>query len=137
MSEIIFIEMMRRQMLAARSASAGWLAALGDPILRRTLGLLHASLTEDWTQHGLAAAAGVSKTVLCAHFQQVLGMSPMRYLRDWRLYLASAELADTDLPIVEIAARAGYGTEAAFTRAFARRYATPPATWRRSIRVLA
>ena len=132
LSEIVFIELLRRQMLQARAASAGWLAALGDPVLQRALHALHAQPEQAWTQPSLAQAIGVSKTVLCEHFQRVLAMSPMRYLREWRLYLASAELADSELSVQRVAERAGYGTEAAFNRAFTRHYGTPPATWRRA-----
>ena len=56
----------------------------------------------------------------------------MRYLRDWRLFLAAQELATTERPIILIATDAGYGTEAAFTRAFRRCYRVPPAEWRRN-----
>lgn len=129
--EILFIELLRRQMLLAQAGSSGWLSALGDPILRRALQALHAAPETGWTQQSLAAAVGVSKTVLCERFQRVLEMAPIRYLRDWRLYLASAELADTGTPIIAVAGRAGYGTEAAFSRAFARRYGVPPAAWRK------
>lgn len=131
LSEIIFIEMLRRQMLAART-SGGWLAALGDRVLFKALKLLHGQPEVAWTQQALAEATGVSKTVLCQHFQQVLEMSPMRYLRDWKLYLASTELSQTTEPIVRIAERAGYSTEAAFCRAFARHHGMPPARWRRA-----
>ena len=62
--------------------------------------------------------------------RRVLDTSPMRYVRDWRLYLASVALSTTDQGIAAIADRAGYGTEAAFNRAFSRAYGTPPATWR-------
>lgn len=134
LSEIVFIELLRRQMLQARQASAGWLAALGDPVLHKALRALHGAPTRNWNQLSLAAAIGVSKTVLCERFQRLLAMSPMRYLREWRLYLASADLADSALPLVRVAERAGYGTEAAFNRAFSRHYGTPPATWRRRAR---
>lgn len=135
LSEIVFIELLRRQMLLARDASSGWLTALGDPVLHRALRALHGAPEDAWTQDRLAVTAGVSKTKLCERFRDVLAMSPMRYLRDWRLYLASAALADSDLPTLAIAERAGYGTEAAFSRAFARRYAVPPVTWRKRFRL--
>lgn len=131
LSEVVFIEMLRRQMLAAR-AHGGWLAALGNPVLFKALKILHGDSETAWTQQSLAEATGVSKTVLCQHFHQVLNMGPMRYLRDWKLYLASSELTHTKDPIIKIAERAGYGTEAAFCRAFTRRHGITPARWRRT-----
>ena len=131
LSELVFIELLRRQLLADR-ASSGWLAALRDPVLRRALRALHGAPDAGWSQQQLAAVAGASKTLLCQRFQRVLKMSPMRYLRDWKLYRASSELIETQEPIARIAERAGYGTEAAFSRAFARCHGLPPAAWRRS-----
>lgn len=130
-SELVFIELLRRQMVSAQ-ASGGWLAALGDPVLHRALKALHHAPDDAWTQERLASAVGVSKTVLCQRFKEVLQMSPMRYLREWKLYLASAELVQSDAPVAAIAERAGYGSEAAFCRAFTRHYRAPPATWRRN-----
>ena len=64
----------------------------------------------------------------------MLKTSPMRYVRDWRLYLASVALSTTAKSIAAIAYDAGYGTEAAFNRAFSRAYGTPPAAWRQNTR---
>jgi len=58
----------------------------------------------------------------------------MRYVRDWRLYLASMALGTTAKAIAAIAHEAGYGTEAAFNRAFSRAYGAPPAAWRQNAR---
>lgn len=130
LSEIVFIELLRRQLLAGQT-TGGWLAALGEPVLYRALKALHDRPYAPWSQQDLAEVTGVSKTVLCQRFQHVLNMSPMRYLRDWKLYLASSDLVQSAEPIIRIAERSGYGTEAAFCRAFAKRYGIPPAKWRR------
>ncbi|MDB5658633.1 MAG: hypothetical protein JWS10_1248 [Cypionkella sp.] len=132
LSEIIFIELLRREMSKARSQTTGWLSAVTDPTIQRALNLLHAHPSESWTQRALAASVGVSKTVLCARFQAMLSMSPMQYLREWRLYLASARLVETDDPIVKISEDAGYGSEATFSRAFSRSFGAPPARWRKT-----
>lgn len=134
LSEIIFIEILRRQMLSARASSVGWLSAACEPVLYKAMQALHSDPGRAWTQQSLAMASGTSKSALCGRFQAVLGMSPMKYLREWKLYLASVELSDGDEPMIAIAERAGYGSEAAFTRAFARRYGMPPARWRKTQR---
>jgi transcriptional regulator GlxA family with amidase domain len=67
---------------------------------------------------------------LAERFQHVLATSPIRYVRDWRLYLASVALSTTRRRSPAIAQETGYATEAAFTRAFARAYGKPPAAWR-------
>lgn len=82
----------------------------------------------------LAAGAGLSRTVLAERFEAVLGTSPIRYIREWRPILASVALTSTDKSIATIAYDIGYGSEAAFSRAFSRTYGVPPAAWRQNAR---
>jgi transcriptional regulator GlxA family with amidase domain len=53
-------------------------------------------------------------------------------VRVWRLYLAADSHGATARPIIAIVIEAGFGSEAAFSRAFTRQYGTPPAEWRRN-----
>lgn len=132
LTEVVFIEVLRRQFLTDDVPETGWLAAVRDPSLGRCLGLIHAEPHRDWTLADLARASGLSRSALGDHFVKCLGMSPIRYLRDWRLYLASVQLKLADKALAAVAHEAGYGTEAAFNRAFARRFGSPPAEWRRT-----
>jgi AraC-like DNA-binding protein len=127
LTEIIFIEILRHQIMTAEPRSVGWLAALTDAELSRCLSLIHDDPKHDWSLDELAAASGLSRSVLADRFQTVLGTSPIRYIRDWRLYLASLILSTTKQAIAAIAYETGYGTEAAFNRAFSRAFGSPPA----------
>jgi AraC-like DNA-binding protein len=73
----------------------------------------------------------VSRTLLATRFKHFLDMPPMRYLTYWRLQLAAQHLKATDTPMKCIADQAGYGSEAAFSRAFKRHFGLPLADWRR------
>jgi AraC-like DNA-binding protein len=134
LTEIIFIELLRHHIGEVGVDGRGWLAALTEPSLSRCLAVIHQEPRKDWTVADLEAASGLSRSALTDRFETVLGTSPMRYVRDWRLYLASAELGATSKPISAIAYEAGYGTEAAFSRAFSRAYGAPPAAWRQDAR---
>ena len=134
LTEIMFIELLRHEITAAEPASLGWLAALADASLGRCLGLIHADPGRDWSVQELAAACGLSRSTLTERFETMLDTSPMRYVRDWRLFLASVALSTTAKAIAAIAHEAGYGTEAAFNRAFSRAHGAPPAAWRQNAR---
>ena len=134
LTEITFIELLRRHVSAAPPGSVGWLAAMTDPVLARCLAAIHGEPARDWSAAALAAACGLSRSTMTERFETVLATSPMRYLRAWRLCLASVALGTTTQSISEVAYDAGYGTEAAFNRAFSRAYGVPPAAWRATSR---
>lgn len=134
LTEILFIELLRHEIVAASPDTTGWLAALADPALSRCLALIHEAPQRDWNVQALASACGLSRSSLAERFEAMLGTAPMRYVRDWRLCQASVALSTTSKPVAAVAFDAGYGTEAAFSRAFARAYGLPPAAWRQNAR---
>ncbi|UYN95520.1 MAG: AraC family transcriptional regulator [Enhydrobacter sp.] len=135
LTEITFIELLRHQIgAAATRAGSGWLAALADPALGRCLAHIHDDPRRSWSVGELARLSGLSRSTLAQRFEAVLHTSPMRYVREWRLYLASVALGTTRRPVAAIADEAGYGTEAAFSRAFSRTFGSPPAAWRQQAR---
>lgn len=134
LTEILLIELLRSAMVSGTDTARGLLAGMTDPIVARALGSLHASPSTNWTLASLARAGATSRSVLSEKFGSIIGKSPMRYLREWRLFLASIALADSTRPIARIAEDAGYDTEAAFSRAFSRLHGVPPARWRAQAR---
>ena len=132
LTEILFIELLRHRIVFSAPAAEGWLAALADPALGRCLSLIHDDPGREWSVQNLSAASGLSRSTLAERFETILDTSPMRYVRDWRLCLAGVALSTTSKPVAVVAFEAGYGTEAAFNRAFSRAYGAPPATWRQS-----
>jgi transcriptional regulator GlxA family with amidase domain len=83
----------------------------------------------------LAARLGVSLGTLRRRFHARLGISPARYLLRLRINEAKRLLAETRMPIKEIAARCGYGSSIAFHRAFRDVAGTTPRRFRLRNRV--
>ena len=79
----------------------------------------------------------MSRTRLAQRFHHFIGDSPMAYLNQWRLKLGAELLQKTDDTVAGIAAAVGYGSEAAFNRAFRREFGCPPAQFRRNRKTLA
>ncbi|KAA5803578.1 AraC family transcriptional regulator [Alkalicaulis satelles] len=75
----------------------------------------------------IAKENGISVFHLTRVFTIKTGSSPARFLRMRRLTQAAYRLTGTDKSIVEIALRAGYGSQEAFTRAFSAAFAVTPA----------
>ncbi|MGH0031371.1 MAG: cupin domain-containing protein [Myxococcota bacterium] len=131
LSEILLIEVLRAYL--GRGESSGLIAALSDPVVRRALECIHERPGHAWTLPALAAKAGASRSVLADRFRATLGVSPMRYLAQWRIEKARHLLGRRDLSIGEIAARVGYASEAAFNRAFKGVHGAPPGRLRASL----
>jgi AraC-like DNA-binding protein len=127
--ELVVTEVLRAHLATAPAVDHGWLAALRDPVLAPALSLLHADPGRKWTVAELAAGAAVSRSLLDERFRLVLGISPIRYLTEWRMHEA-VELLRTDLGVAAIARRVGYDSEEAFSRAFKRERGLSPAHWR-------
>ncbi len=128
--EMVLVDCLRQYAEAVPSARTGWLAALKDPLVGPAIALLHAAPAEAWSVNRLARELAVSRSVLAERFTEAIGQPPMRYLTHWRMQIAADLLRRTTLSLAEISTRVGYESEAAFSRAFKRRFESSPATWR-------
>jgi AraC-like DNA-binding protein len=132
LSELVFVEAVRRYVDTMPDDRKGWLAGLRDRFIARALAQMHARPAHPWTVEELAREAGMSRSALAQRFTDMLGVPAMQYLAQWRLQLAAHQLRLTDRPLASVAQEVGYESEAAFNRAFKREFGTPPATWRRN-----
>ena len=73
----------------------------------------------------------MSRTVFAERFSALMGMTPLSYVTHWRMQEARRALIETQRPMIEIAEGVGYGSEAAFTRAFKRQFDVTPGELRR------
>jgi transcriptional regulator GlxA family with amidase domain len=133
-SEALFVDMLRRYVAGLPEHQTGWLAGTRDPVVSRSLAMLHARVDHPWTIAELAEAVGISRTALVDRFAKYLSEPPMAYLTRWRLQLAAQALTTTPRGVADIAAGVGYESEAAFNRAFKRLFGAPPARYRREHR---
>ena len=132
LSELMFVEALRRYLEALPPTQTGWLAGLRDPIVGQALAALHAGPTEEWTVERLARLVGVSRSVFAERFTGMVGQPPMQYLALWRMQLASRLLTEGG-QVAAVAAAVGYESEAAFSRAFKKLVGQAPAAWRREV----
>lgn len=117
LAETLFVALAREHSAAAQPLT-GLASALADKRLRRVLDLIHSKPGERWNLARLAEAASMSRSAFAEHFKRTLGESPMHYLAGWRMQQASIWLTEEGAPMVEVASRCGYDTEASFSKAF-------------------
>jgi AraC-like DNA-binding protein len=132
LSELLFVEAVRRYAEGLPQGQTGWLAGLRDPHVARALALLHRDIARPWSVDDLSREVGLSRSALADRFIGLIGMPPMHYVASWRMQVATQKLRSTNASLAQIADLVGYGSEAAFSRAFKKAFGTAPATWRRS-----
>lgn len=100
--------------------------------IERVHDYLTAHLDRDVDLEQLAEVACFSPFHFHRIYHALQGETVAESVRRMRLHRAALELIEGDVPVARIAARAGYGSQAAFTRAFRSAYGAPPATYRAS-----
>lgn len=130
LTELLFVEILRKHMRGLSDDEVGWFAAFNDGIAGAALQCLHTAPFDAWSIEKLASRVGVSRTVLADRFKHFLDQPPMQYLTHWRLQFAAKELKSGQRPLKAIAEETGYELEAAFGRAFKRHFGLPPGEWR-------
>jgi len=130
LSEALFVDTLRRYIAGLPQQQTGWLAGTRDPVVGKSLGLLHGRISHPWTIADLADEVGISRSALVERFTRYLSEPPMTYLTRWRLQMAARALERTSRGVAEISADVGYESEAAFNRAFKREFGLPPGRYR-------
>ncbi|WP_237182167.1 AraC family transcriptional regulator [Roseomonas marmotae] len=102
-----------------------------DRRIARAMAWLAANPDREPQLEVLAEAAAFSSCHFHRIYRAMTGETPAETLRRHRLQRAASELLGTARPIGRVARRAGYGSVAAFTRAFQAAHGLPPAAYRR------
>jgi AraC-like DNA-binding protein len=133
LSELMFVQAMREHMKSLPPSAANWLSGLRDEHVGRALRLIHTSPAKDWSLEALARESGLSRSALAERFTRFAGEPPIQYLGRWRIQVA-AGLIESGVSLGAVAERVGYGSEAAFQRAFKKHVGTAPGEWRKRAR---
>ena len=129
-SELMFVDVVRRYLESLPEDRMSWLSGLRDPYVGRALTALHEQPSRDWTIEALAQVAALSRSAFAERFVQFVGHPPMQYVTNWRMQLATNYLRMGTESVAAIANRVGYESEAAFSRAFKKVVGAPPSEWR-------
>lgn len=133
LSELMFVQAMREHMKTLPPGATNWLSGLRDEYVGRALRLIHANPAKDWSLEALARESGLSRSALAERFTRFAGEPPIQYLGRWRMQVA-AGLIESGVSLGAVAERVGYGSEAAFQRAFKKHAGISPGEWRRKAR---
>lgn len=108
--------------------SIGLLRGMADRHIGEALRHMMKDPATPWQVDELADKAGMSRSRFSARFRELMGLSPMDYLTDWRIAVAQNLLLQ-GMPVARVAERTGYSHNAALTRAFQRLTGQTPTAW--------
>lgn len=106
------------------------LSSIDDTCVTKAIGFMLHGMEDDWDTATLARKVNLSRSTFVSRFLAALGQSPSRFLLSIRMRKASDLLLKTNLPLIKVATEVGYGSEAAFNRAFRRWFGEPPGHFR-------
>jgi two-component system response regulator YesN len=99
-------------------------------IVRQAMACIHTRYTESLNREDIARHIGISADYLTDCFRQELGITPMIYLRRYRIRQARELLETSNLSIMQVAMEVGFSESAHFTRTFQREVGMTPRAYR-------
>ena len=130
--ELMFVHAVRAYARQPDGPTRGWLAAIADRHLSRSMEAMHGDPAAGWTVASLAKEAGMSRSTFAARFKDVVGQAPLEYLTQWRVYCARRLLLQPNAVLADVSRQVGYESQAAFNRVFRRETAMTPGAFRKA-----
>jgi AraC-like DNA-binding protein len=140
LGQLAFVELLRAQAASAPEIAArtkARLRAAQSPELSGALTYVAAHFDEPLDIPALAEAAHLSPKHFGRKFRAALGMTPMEFVRRYRLNQARDLLGASDVGAGTIASRCGFDDAAHFSRVFKREFGLSPLQYRQQMRELA
>ncbi|AXH56127.1 AraC family transcriptional regulator [Pseudomonas amygdali pv. lachrymans str. M301315] len=126
LAEVVAALLVRGWVAGGCGNATGWLGALQDPRLSRAIVMMHQHPGRSWTVATLAHEARHSRSVFAQRFLEATGKPPLQYLTELRMRLALHSLSREQHSVEAVANQLGYGSLAAFSRAFKRTVGISP-----------
>lgn len=118
LADILVIQALRHWINNDADAKRGWLFALKDERIGKSLSLIHTNPGRQWTIESLGKEIGMSRTAFASKFTKLVDEPMLQYLTKWRMNLAVMRLKDGEKLTPELIEQLGYKSESSFRRTF-------------------
>jgi AraC-like DNA-binding protein len=130
LADALIAQALRAALLELQSSDGTPILAIHDRQVAAAVGLIHRDPERVWTVGELADEVALSRSAFAVRFRAAVGESPLRHMTRTRLAHAARLLQNTDASVSQVAARAGYGNEFSFGKAFKRMFGIAPGAYR-------
>jgi len=128
---LLFIEIIRLQILE-KKVDKGLISAMFDPKISLSLAAIHNAPEKQWTLESLANESIMGRSSFAQRFSELVGVTPMQYLTNWRMLEATKLLSEkASMPVSDVAELCGYRSSIAFQKAFKNNMGITPAVYRK------
>jgi AraC-like DNA-binding protein len=134
LADILFVQAIRAHIAANGRHPPGWLRALADPDIGKTLRDMHERPDKPWTVESLAAGVALSRSAFASRFRALVGIPPLTYLTRWRMHKAAQLLRHENTSLAHAARTVGYRAESSFGKAFKRQTGSAPGEFRAALK---
>lgn len=124
-SDVLFIHVLRAY-LAKEQNQSTYLAALFDAKIGPVIKAIHDAPENSWTVQSLAEQANMSRSAFAEHFHELVGVSPIEYVTNWRMQVAYEKLSTSNKSTAQIAEQCGYQSESSFSKVFKKHFNINP-----------
>ena len=118
LADVLVIQALRYWITHNAEAKQGWLFAMKDRRIGKSLSLIHSNPQRQWTLESLGREIGMSRTAFASKFTALVGAPMLQYLTKWRMNLAVMRLKEGEKVTPELIEQLGYRSESAFRRTF-------------------
>jgi AraC-like DNA-binding protein len=118
LADVLVIQALRYWITHNAEAKQGWLFAMKDRRIGKSLSLIHSNPERQWTLESLGREIGMSRTAFASNFTALVGEPMLQYLTKWRMNLAVMRLKEGEKVTPELIEQLGYRSESAFRRTF-------------------
>lgn len=119
---------------AAAGGAVSGQARLAEERMKRMLQYIEEHYREDMTAAEIAGSISVSESVCLRCFHQVIGTTPIQYVKQLRLQKAAGLLGETDMKVNRIATECGFSDISYFTRIFREKTGDTPLEYRKKVK---
>ena len=119
-----------------RKAEISFANKIQEQRVKAVLSFIHAHFGEHICIDDMAKAAAISRTECFRCFQTILGKSPVEYLTEYRLSMATSMLANSERTLSDISYLCGFNSPSYFGKLFRERCGLSPKKYREQTRIL-
>lgn len=126
LTEILFVQLMRAYLKQDGNNNFRYMSALVHPQMGTALERIHNDINGQYSVEKLADELAMSRTTFTDKFTRIVGISPKKYIINWRMQKAKSQLQLGKDAMIVIAESAGYHSEAAFSKAYKKFFGETP-----------